>query len=154
MSAPVSPQEGGCRCGALRFRVSAAPMMSTACHCTGCQRMSGGPFSTTLMVRPDAFEVLSGDFVVGGLKGPDIRHQHCAECLSWVFTTFEHPLVNVRAVMMDDTSWIAPFAETWLDEKLPWAESGARHSFDQFPPPDRFEPLMRDYTDFLDRMET
>ena len=116
--------------------------------------MSGSAFSTTLMMMRAAFELTQGTPVVGGLKGPEIHHQHCPECLSWVFTTFERPIVNVRAVMMDDTSWVAPFAESWMDEKLPWAQTGARHSYAQFPPPEARDALMTGYADFLDRQES
>ena len=44
--------------------------------------MSGSAFSTTLMMMREAFELTQGTPVVGGLKGPEIHHQHCPECLS------------------------------------------------------------------------
>ena len=143
------PAEGGCRCGALRFRVSAAPMSTAVCHCTGCQRMSGGAFSTTAMVPADGFEVIAGSPVLGGLKRPDSHHQHCPDCHAWVFTTFgpELPFVNVRAVMFDDTSWFEPFVETYLSEKLPWVEVRAVHGFDRFPPPERYSELLAEYAE-------
>lgn len=34
------PWTGGCRCGRVRIRITAPPMLTTACHCTDCQRMS------------------------------------------------------------------------------------------------------------------
>lgn len=155
MPAMTLPAEGGCRCGALRIRVTKPPMMTAACHCTGCQRMSGSAFSTTAMIPVDGFEVIAGTPVIGGLKGPEIHHQHCPECLSWVFTTFgpERPFVNLRAVMLDDPSWFAPFAETWTSEMLPWARTGARRSFAQFPPPEALDALMTDFADFQARSE-
>ena len=145
------PAEGGCRCGALRFRVTMAPMNTMVCHCTGCQRMSGGAFSTSVMIPADGFEVIAGEPVVGGLKGPDIHHQHCRECLSWVFTTFgpERPFVNLRAVMLDDSSWFEPFVESWTSEKQPWAQTGAPHSFEEFPPPEARDALMAEFPDFI-----
>ena len=33
-------QEGGCRCGQVRFRIDGGPLITMACHCTGCQRMT------------------------------------------------------------------------------------------------------------------
>lgn len=149
MVKPALPAEGGCRCGRLRFRVTAAPIMTAVCHCTGCQRMSGGAFSTTAMIPVEGFAVVAGEPVVGGLKGPEIHHQHCPDCLSWVFTTFgpEMPFLNLRAVMLDDVSWFAPFVESWTSEKLPWAEVGAVHSFEQFPPPGRRAALMAEFAE-------
>ena len=150
MPAMTLPAEGGCRCGALRFRVTQHPFMAMACHCTGCQRMSGSAFSTTAMIPVDGFEVIAGAPVVGGLKGPDIHHQHCPECLSWVFTTFgpERPFVNLRAVMLDDAAWFVPFAESCTSEKLSWAQTGALHSFEKFPPRESFPALVADYAAF------
>ena len=40
------PLVGGCQCGALRYEVSAAPVMVYNCHCTNCQKIGGGAFST------------------------------------------------------------------------------------------------------------
>ena len=141
------PAEGGCRCGSVRVRVTKPPMVTSICHCTGCQRMSGGAFSTTAMIPADGFEVIAGAPVLGGLKGPDSHHRHCPDCFSWVFTTFgpEMPFVNLRAVMLDDTAWFVPFVQTYMSEKLAWVDVRASHSFEAFPPPDQYEPLLADY---------
>jgi len=140
------PAEGGCRCGALRFRVTAQPIATAACHCRGCQRMSGSAFSTTLMVPGEGFEVLAGAPVLGGMKNPALQHMHCAECLSWVFTRIEGaPFLNVRAVMLDDPSGFVPFVETCTAERLPWAETPAPHKYESFPPDEAFGPLLAEY---------
>ena len=147
MPAMSLPAEGGCRCGALRVRVTRQPLCTSACHCTGCQRMSGSAFSTTAILPVEGFEVIRGTPVAGGLKGPSIHHHHCPGCLSWVFTTFTpaRPFVNLRAVMLDDAAWFAPFIETCTAEKLPWAETGAAHSYEGFPPEEDFAALLADY---------
>lgn len=36
---------GGCRCGAVRFEVSAAPHHVSYCHCVDCRRATGAPVS-------------------------------------------------------------------------------------------------------------
>ena len=146
------PATGGCRCGALRFRVTKHPINTMICHCTGCQKMSGSAFSTTAMIPADGFEVTQGTPVTGGLKGPEIHHQHCPDFLSWVFTTFgpDRPFVNLRAVMLDDATWFRPYAESYTSEKLPWAQTGAPHSFAQFPPPDARPALMAGFAAFYE----
>ena len=67
------PWEGGCRCGEVRFRVSAPPLLTAACHCTGCQRMSSSAYSLSAAIPSDGFEVTQGEPVLGGLKG-STRH--------------------------------------------------------------------------------
>ncbi len=145
------PAEGGCRCGSLRFRVTRMPVMTSICHCTGCQRMSGSAFSTTAMVPTEGFEILSGDPVVGGIKGPRVSHMHCPDCMSWVYSSFgpEMPTLNVRAVMFDDSSWFVPFVESWTDEKLDWVQLGLAHSFPGFPQPEARAALMAEFAETL-----
>jgi hypothetical protein len=132
-------------CGRARLRVSAPPIMTMACHCTGCQKMSASAFSLTALFPAEAFEVVSGETRIGALHGPS-RYVHCAHCLNWLYTAPEGmPFVNVRPGLFGVLAWSTPFAETCAAEKLPWAVTSARHSFAAYPPPDSYEPLMREY---------
>jgi hypothetical protein len=135
MTEMTPPMEGGCRCGKLRFRVSKPPMLTMACHCTGCQKMSASAYSLTIAVPSDGFEVIAGEPAIGGLHGDQSRHHHCDWCKSWVFTRIspEQGFLNVRATMLDDPSWFVPFIETYRSEALPWATTPATHSYDTFP---------------------
>ena len=152
MEDPKLPIEGACRCGAVRFRISAPPIFTSACHCKGCQRMSSSAFSTSVAVPADGFEVLKGETVLGGLKR-DLPHHFCSECLTWMFTRPPQLdfLVNVRATLCDDTSWYAPFLETFASAKLPWAETSAPHSFPEFPGMDDMGPLIEAYASAVGR---
>jgi len=144
---PDLPIEGGCRCGRVRFRLTQAPWMEAACHCRGCQRMTGSAFSTTLIMPASGFAIIAGDTVIGGLHGDDADHHHCDWCKSWMFTKPRADLgfVNVRATLLDDAGWFAPWMETQTAEKLPWASTGAARSFARFPEMDQFEGLIADY---------
>ncbi|MBV8685580.1 MAG: GFA family protein [Alphaproteobacteria bacterium] len=125
------PWEGGCRCGRVRLRVTQPPLLSGACHCTGCRRMSASAFSLTLTLPASGLEVTAGEPVIGGLHGPVSRHHHCPHCLAWLFTRAEgfDWFVNLRAPTLDDHGWVVPYVELWTDEKLPWAETPARHAY-------------------------
>ena len=124
---------GGCRCGRVRFALSAPPLITMACHCTGCQRMTGSAFSLSVAIPSQGFAVTQGEPAIGGLHGPT-RHYFCPHCMSWLFTRPEgfDAFVNVRATMLDDPSDFVPFIETMTSEKLPWATTPAVHSFDEF----------------------
>lgn len=147
MAQPDLPAEGGCRCGRVRFRLTAAPLMTLACHCRGCQHMSASAFSLTAMVPEDGFAVTAGETVIGGIHGEQGHHHHCDWCKGWIFTTLEpsHGFVNVRATLFDDPSWFTPFAETQTAEKLAWIDLPVRHSFDRWPPPERYPALVAEY---------
>lgn len=141
------PMNGGCRCDRVRIRVMQAPIMTMACHCPGCQRMSSSAFSLTAMFLADALEVTKGEVVVGGLRGADSQHYFCAHCMTWMFTrapAVPH-IVNVRPTMFDDHAWFSPFIESFTKTKLPWAVTGARHAYEEFPPMEAYESLMKEF---------
>jgi hypothetical protein len=118
-------------------------MLTMACHCTGCQHMTGGPYSLSAMVASDNFELLSGDPVVGGLKGGEIDHMVCPDCMSWVFTkVMDGAFINLRSPMLDDTTGTAPFIESYTSEKLDWVTTPAQHSFGKFPEMDEYLKLI------------
>lgn len=146
MGAPSLPQEGQCRCGQVRFRISASPLLTMACHCTGCQRMSSSAFSLSAAIPSEGFAVTHGEPVVGGLHGA-VRHFFCAHCMSWLFTRPDgfDQFVNVRVTMLDDPSWFSPFIETYTSEKLPWATTPAIHSYPKFPPFEAYMDLIKEY---------
>ncbi|MGR6469094.1 GFA family protein [Rhizobium sp. PAMB 3182] len=146
MSESDAVHEGGCRCGALRFKVHGRPMITMACHCTGCQRMTASAFSLSSLHAGDTFEITAGEPVIGGMRG-EIRHYFCPNCMSWVYTKFEptDQFVNIRATMLDDCGDYRPFIETYTSEMLPWANTPALHSFEQFPPMDKYPELMAEY---------
>lgn len=141
-----APRDGGCRCGKVRFRVTAPPLLTMACHCVGCQRMTGSAFSLSAAFPSDGFTVTQGEPIIGGMHGP-IRHYFCDYCMSWLFTRPDGMdwFVNVRATMLDDTGGFVPFIETCTDEKLPWATTPAIHGFPQFPSVDQWTELTAEF---------
>lgn len=147
MNAPDLPIDGGCRCGAVRFRIDAPPLLTMACHCTGCQRMTGGAYSLSVAVPSAGFRVVEGETVIGGLHGEQLHHHHCDRCKSWLFTRVEPDpgFVNVRATMLDEARWYTPFIETCTAEALPWARTPARHSYPGFPAMEDFPALLAEY---------
>ncbi|TFF25295.1 GFA family protein [Jiella endophytica] len=144
------PRRGSCRCGALTFEVSAPPVATAACHCRGCQKMTAGPYSLTMMLPEAGFTVTSGEPVIGGLKAAEVQHFFCAECLTWVYSKPKRiaGFVNLRSPMLDDTSDITPFIETWTSEKLAFAGTGAAKSYPQFPSPEEYGPMLKAFADW------
>ena len=63
-----------------------------------------------------------------------------------MFTRVEQfGLVNLRPTMLDEHQDFTPFIETQTAEKLPWATTPARHSFERFPAMEDYERLTGDY---------
>ena len=139
--------DGRCRCGQVRIGVTAPPLLTMACHCTGCQRMSASAFSLSAAFPAPNFSVTRGEPVIGGIHGPDAHHHCCPHCKSWMFTRPEgiDHFVNVRPTMLEDASWVAPFIETYTQVRLPGAATAAKHSYETFPPFEEFAKLMEEF---------
>lgn len=139
------PIEGACMCGQCRMRISVAPIITMACHCKGCQKLSASAFSLTAMVPAAGFELVSGETRIGALHR-DNPYVYCANCLNWLYTELKSaPFVNVRSPMFDVPAWSTPFIETSVGEKLPWVTTPAKHSFVKFPEPHQYGALVAEY---------
>jgi len=146
------PWEGACRCGQVRLAISAPPLITMACHCIGCQKMTAGPYSLSIAIPSDGFAVTQGEPVIGGLHGAS-RHYFCPHCLSWLFTRPEamDSFVNVRLTMLDKVAWMKPFVETWTREKLPWVTTPAMHSYETVPEFESYAGLLQEFADQAER---
>lgn len=140
----IPPVDGDCMCGQVRIRVRANPLITMACHCRGCQRLSASAFSLSALLPADAVDV-AGETAIGALHGAS-RYEYCPHCLNWLLTRpAGAPLVNVRPSMFDMPAWSAPFIETFTREKLSWATTPAKHSFPGYPPDERYGALMAEF---------
>lgn len=137
------PWNAACLCERVQMRVTAPPVMTTACHCRACQKLTSGPYSLSVMLPADGLEV-EGETVIGGLHTPDLQHHICPHCKNWLFTRGERfgGFVNLRAAMLEDPYWIMPFVETNVLDRLPGVQSGAKHAYPEFPPPSEYGALM------------
>lgn len=142
-------KQGSCRCGQISFTATPPVLLTMACHCKGCQRMTASAFSLSEMYSAANFVVTSGEPVRGGMKA-EPYHYVCPDCSSWIFTRVASPMgefINVRATMFDVSDSVPPFIETCTDEKLAWVKIGAHHSFPAFPPHDKFMGLIAQFVE-------
>jgi hypothetical protein len=153
MSERELPWDGGCRCGQVRLRISARPILTMACHCTGCQRMTASAYSLSAAIPSAGFEVTQGEPVIGGLHGAS-RHYFCPHCMSWLYTRADGLdwFVNLRVTMLDEPAAFVPFLETYTRERLPWATTPAVHSFPGLPDFAAYEALSNEYAAWSRRM--
>lgn len=142
------PWKAQCMCGRVTMRVTAAPVISMACHCTGCQKLTGGAYSLSLMLPASGFGV-EGETQIGGLHRADSVHHFCRHCLNWLYTTSPNlaamGFINFRPTTLEDAGWVVPFVESQTAEKLPGVVTGAKHSFERWPAPEDYGRLMQAY---------
>ena len=142
------PLEGTCLCGVVRVRATQPPILTLACHCHDCQKLTASAYSLTAMIPSEGFSVSGGRLIIGGRKTRQRRHYFCGECMTFVYTQIvgKSERVNVRASIFDNAACLKPFLELMTDEKLPWVTVPAVHSFTSFPTTsEEFDALASEY---------
>ena len=119
------PREGGCQCGAVRYRLEGEPVALIACHCTECQRQSGSAFGMSLIVPKDAFQLLSGELKRFTRTADSGRSVECAFCPACGTRIYHEPssrkdTLNIKPGTLDGTSWLSPALHVWTKSKQPW----------------------------------
>ncbi len=103
--------EGGCLCGAVRYKTTAEPQRVTICHCTFCQRVTGSAFNVLPVFR-------KVDVVLSGEKPRTYDHQSdesrkrvtlnfCGTCGTTVFLDLERSsdILGLCGGTFDDPNW-------------------------------------------------
>jgi hypothetical protein len=119
-----TPREGGCSCGAVRYRLSSEPLFTHCCHCLNCQRQTGSAFVINLLIEADRVELVAGEpqpVDVPRDDGSTQRIFRCPTCHVAVFSEYGRPEVRfVRGGTLDDPSAITPDVHIYTRSKLPW----------------------------------
>jgi hypothetical protein len=120
----MTDRTGGCACGAIRFKISAPLVGVGVCHCTDCQKASGGPPNYVALAPKTSFEVTKGEARVHlckGDSGEDAGRAFCGDCGSplWSLLT-QAPLVTVKLGALDDTSDLSPTVHLYVASAPPW----------------------------------
>jgi hypothetical protein len=118
------PLEGGCSCGAIRYRLTSEPLFTNCCHCLNCQRQTGSAFVINVLIETDRVELLAGEpqpVDVPRDDGSTQRIFRCPTCQVAVFSQYTRPEVRfVRAGTLDQPSSVAPDAHIFTKSKLSW----------------------------------
>ena len=116
--------EGGCSCGAVRYRLGSDPLFVHCCHCLNCQRQTGSAFVINLLIETDRVELLAGDPQPVDVPRDDGSNQtiwRCPTCQVAVFSQYTRPQVRfVRGGTLDDPSAVTPDVHIFTRSKLPW----------------------------------
>jgi hypothetical protein len=130
-------REGGCACGAVRYRLTSEPLFIHCCHCLNCQRQTGSAFVINLLIEADRVELLAADphaVDVPRDDGSAQRIYRCPTCQVAVFSEYGSPRVRfVRGGTLDERSSVAPDVHIYTRSKLPWvALSDSVPAFDVY----------------------
>ena len=117
-------REGGCACGAVRYRLASDPLFTHCCHCLNCQRQTGSAFVINLLIETDRVELLAGDpqpVAVPRDDGSTQKIFRCPTCQVAVYSQYTRPQVRyVRGGTLDEPSSVEPDVHIFTRSKLPW----------------------------------
>ena len=118
--------DGGCNCGAVRYRLFAPPLAVAVCHCSRCRRQSGSAFSVNLVAKARTVTV-EGELAAyddpESESGLPVRREFCGRCGSPIrsIPSAQPALVAIKAGTLDEPAAFAPTLQIWTCSALPWS---------------------------------
>lgn len=115
---------GGCLCGAVRYRITAAAVEALYCHCRMCRRAHGAPVVAWLTVPLSGYTVTAGDPAAYRSSVKAWRH-FCGSCgtpLTW--READNPqLVDISIASLDNPDAVEPTLHVWSDSRIAWFDT-------------------------------
>jgi hypothetical protein len=116
--------EGGCLCGAVRYRTTGAPNDINVCYCTQCQRQTGSPLPAFANFNRDRVELVKGE--VGGYRASDFGTRqfcpHCGSAMFWMQDGSDRMSVHL-GTFDDPSDFPSPSYEIWTAHRVKWLDN-------------------------------
>jgi hypothetical protein len=118
---------GSCFCGEVEFAVTAEPFSRNECHCTVCQRLSGGPSClAVLFPGQESLKVVKGNDMLKELKtSENLNRYFCTLCGAPVYgITADLAICSLSSLKRDDNGKIihldslAPTAHIFYSDRI------------------------------------
>jgi hypothetical protein len=113
--------EGGCLCGAIRYRATSAPLRGVICHCAMCRKHSGAPALAFVHFRSQDFTWLHGE-PARYHSSQFAERGFCATCGS-TLSMHEQVLserVQIVVGSLDEPARVRIDDHVWTQEQIPW----------------------------------
>ncbi len=117
--------DGGCACGAVRYRLGSPPMFVHCCHCRDCQRQTGSAFVLNALIETDRIALLSGSPLPVSVPTDSGRPHdihRCPTCQTALWSDYggRPKLRFVRVGTLDRPEQMPPDVHIFTRSKLPW----------------------------------
>jgi hypothetical protein len=115
--------EGGCLCGAVRYRLEGPPLRADYCHCRVCQRAAGAPVVAWGTWPADRFAWSRGEpkSYASSARGERWFCPGCGTPLAFV-DRGDPTLVDVTLASLDEPAAFPPECHAWTTSRVPWLE--------------------------------
>ena len=117
---------GGCACGAVRYRMTDAPYVVHCCHCTDCQRETGSAFAVNAAIESARFEAEGAVPLADHLPSESGKGQvvmRCPQCHVALWSYYGglgDKVAYVRGGTLDDPALCPPSAHIFVRSKQAW----------------------------------
>jgi hypothetical protein len=112
-------REGGCLCGAVRFKASGEPINVRVCHCRNCQKAMGSPFFARALFDQNALAVEGETARYASSETHD--RVFCKACGTRLFSWRRNgTAAGVALAVFDDRNAFSPTEHIWVSEKMHW----------------------------------
>ena len=112
-------RQGGCLCGAVRFKARGEPINVRICHCRRCQKAMGSPFFARALFDQNALTVEGG--TASYPSSEMIDRVFCMTCGTRLFAwRRDGTAAGVALATFDDRNAFAPTEHIWVAEKIAW----------------------------------
>lgn len=115
--------DGGCACGAVRYRLEEKPYDSGWCHCRVCQHVSGSGGMVFTTVHLDRYRIVAGEEHIGRFASTSFgTRSFCRTCGSPLTIHVRHQAdeIDIAAGTLDDPEEIAPAFHLYTAEAPSW----------------------------------
>ncbi len=118
----TQPLSGGCQCGAIRYRISAAPIKPHVCHCRMCQKASGAAFMA--FAETDLSSLVWTRGAPRWFRSSEaVERGFCASCgTSLHFRYVGSDRLDVSLASLDEPEAITPAREFGYESRLHWLD--------------------------------
>ena len=113
--------EGGCLCGAVRYRIDGEPISSGTCFCRTCRKASAAALVPWIHVAAASFAFTAGR-PIEFKSSPPVTRTFCGRCgTPLTYRTESYgPKIDVTTCSLDDPEAFPPIGHVWASHKLSW----------------------------------
>ena len=137
MTASAQGMEGGCHCGAVRYRVEGEAKTHARCHCTDCRRHARAPMAGWTRFPASACTITRGTpkLYASSEHG---RRYFCADRGTGLFYKNDSMLpgiVDIQRATFDAPGAVPARVHIQIADRIPWMKTAHElPMFERYPP--------------------
>jgi hypothetical protein len=120
----MTERTGRCLCGAVSFKLAAAPLVTRICWCRDCQHLAANG-TVNMLVATDQLTISGAlsEHTKPADSGNEVTREFCTTCGTHLFArSAARPQFRVvRAGNLDDPSSVQPSVNIWASSAPRWA---------------------------------